>query len=209
MMPARCRLLVSLTLLLATSVAMADDGTPTAVVDRLDASLLGVLQQAEKLGYQGRLERLTPALEQAFDFAFMAEKALGSHWKDLSEPDRARWARAFKDLTLANYAARFERFSGQTFTRLGDEPGTNGTVLVQTKVTDPGDEDVELSYRLRTTEAGWKIIDVYLKGTVSELALRRSEYVSVLERDGFGALLATLDRKIADLTAGKLQRQAR
>ena len=76
--------------------------------------------------------------------------------------------------------------------------------MVKTKVTAPGDEDVELSYRLRETPAGPRIIDVYLKGTVSELALRRSEYTSVLEREGFPALIATVDRKIADLAAGKV-----
>lgn len=205
-MSIRAWLLATCAILILASSAGTEENAPAKVVDRLDASLLDVLRQAETLGYQGRLDRLTPALAEAFDLDFMAEKCLGRHWKDLDEQNRAQWLRTFRMLTLANYAARSDRFSGQTFTRLGEEPGTSGTVLVRTKVTNPAAEDVELSYRLRETNGRWKIIDVYLKGTVSELALRRSEYSSVLERDGFATLVSTVDTKITDLAAGNFKR---
>jgi phospholipid transport system substrate-binding protein len=68
----------------------------------------------------------------------------------------------------------------------------------------PQDEDVELTYRLRKEGDTWKIVDIYQKGTVSELALRRSEYSAVLKRDGFEALLKTVDAKTADYASGKL-----
>ena len=70
----------------------------------------------------------------------------------------------------------------------------------------PGGEDVELSYRLHDTNAGWRIVDVYLKGTVSELALRRAEYASVIDRSGFDELVATLRKRIGDLEAGRGRR---
>jgi len=46
------------------------------------------------------------------------------------------------------------------------------------------------------------IVDVYLDGTVSELALRRSEFVSIVKRQNLDALLVALDAKIAKLAAG-------
>ena len=45
----------------------------------------------------------------------------------------------------------------------------------------------------------WKIIDIYLNGTVSELALRRSEYSSMIKREGFDSLIVALNDKITDL----------
>ena len=39
------------------------------------------------------------------------------------------------------------------------------------------------------------------KGTVSELALRRSEYSTVLKRDGFAKLIETIDGKTQELAA--------
>jgi phospholipid transport system substrate-binding protein len=193
-------------LALGSSVGAGEiESPPVRVVNRLHEALLGVLRQAEVLGYKGRLDRLAPALDDAFDMDFMAEKSLGREWTVLSEEQKKRWCATFKELTRANYAARFNRYSGQTFEMLAEEPAARETVLVRTKVVDPADENVSINYRLHETEAGWEIIDVYLKGTVSELALRRSEYTSVLKRDGFEALISAVDRKIADLAAGRVE----
>jgi len=68
-----------------------------------------------------------------------------------------------------------------------------------TKLHVPGSEDVVLNYRLRAVEGGWRIIDIYLKGTVSELALRRSDFSSILKQKGFPELTAALDQKVAEL----------
>jgi phospholipid transport system substrate-binding protein len=181
---------------------------PAAVVERLNAALLEVLEQAEALGYRGRVERLAPVVAATFDQAFMAEKVLGRHWKGLGEQDRRRWVELFAELTTASYAGSFDRFSGQRFEVLGEEPGANGTRIVRTRLVNPGGEDVELSYRLQAAPA-WRIVDVYLKGTVSELALRRSDYASVLQREGFGALLTSVRARIDDLAAGRNGRPGR
>jgi phospholipid transport system substrate-binding protein len=79
------------------------------------------------------------------------------------------------------------------------EPATYGTVLVHTRLDEPNDEGVALDYRLRMVDGQWRIIDIYLNGTVSELALRRSEYSALIQREGFEALLAKLDERINDL----------
>jgi phospholipid transport system substrate-binding protein len=60
---------------------------------------------------------------------------------------------------------------------------------------------VKLDYRLRAADGDWKIVDVYLNGTVSELALRRSEYSSLIKREGLEALLAALDEHIDSLAS--------
>ena len=50
-------------------------------------------------------------------------------------------------------------------------------------------------------DGAWRVIDVYLNGTVSELALRRSEYSSALKRESLDWLIASIEDKIADLKA--------
>jgi phospholipid transport system substrate-binding protein len=103
----------------------------------------------------------------------------------------------------ANYAGRFNRYSGQTFETLGNEPAAHGTAIVRTRLRNPTGEDVDLTYRLHPAAAGWRIVDIYLKGTVSELALRRSEYAAVLQRDGFDSLLRIVEERITELSVGK------
>jgi len=171
----------------------------TPVVEKLHDALTEVMKSAETLGYQGRYTQLTPIVAEAFDLPFMARKTVGRHWKKLPECDQTRWIEAFGRLTTATYADRFEGYSGESFRTDAEEPAIHDTMMVLTTLTRPDDKDVQLNYRLRRTGDGWKIIDIYLDGTVSELALRRSEYSSVLKREGFENLVSTLDGKVADL----------
>ena len=97
---------------------------------------------------------------------------------------------------IANYAGRFDGYSGQSFETVGEEPSAQETVLVRTRLVQPEGEVVQLNYRLREANGSWKIIDVYLNGTVSELALRRSEYASLIKREGWNAVIAALDQRI-------------
>lgn len=180
--------------------AASADGAPISVVNRFHEVILGVMRQAKELGYEGRLARLAPAINDTFDLEYMATKVIGRNWNTLRAAEQDEWLATFAQLTRATYAGRFNRHSGERFETLGQESGAHETVIVRTTVVG-GEEDINLTYRLHDTAAGWKVIDVYFKGTVSEIALRRSEYSSVLKRDGFEALVATLNRKIEDLAA--------
>jgi phospholipid transport system substrate-binding protein len=53
-------------------------------------------------------------------------------------------------------------------------------------------EAVTLNYLLRSSGGDWKIVDVYLSGTISELAARRSEFSAILKSGGPDALTKTL-----------------
>ncbi len=195
--------LVLLALLLAPRAAPAETSEAVKVVETLHAALLDVMKQADSLGYEGRFDRLEPVLGRTFDLDFMAQKSVGRHWKELSPENQKRLIATFRRFTLANYAGRFDGWSGQRFETVGEDVSTHGTVIVKTRLVDPQDEDVQLNYRLGPVDDDWRIIDVYLNGTVSELALRRSENVSLLEREGIDSLLAALEERISVLAAGK------
>ena len=196
-------------LVVASVVRAAAADTPRATVERLDQVLLDVLKQADALGYRGRFERLAAPITDAFDLDFMAERSLGGEWQKLSEPERTRWRELFRQFTIANYAANFDRWADQRFEILGEEAGTSDTRAVRTRVRSSDHDDVDLTYRLRQMNAGWKIVDVYLKGTVSELALRRADFTAVLDRQGFAKLESSVRARLDDLAAGRGKRPLR
>ena len=194
-------------MLAVATIALADDSPATKVIARLNAVLLDTLQHAEALKYEGRFTKIAPAVDDTFDVDFMAEKSIGKYWKPLSDADQTRWKGVFREYMVANYAGNFNRFSGQRFEISGEEPSQNDTVVVHSKLFDPGGEDTELNYRFHQTPRGPRVIDVYLKGTVSQLALLRADYTSSLERGGLDALVTSVRAKIADLAAGRMKRQ--
>lgn len=177
--------------------AAADVPPASATIDAFHAQLLDVMKNAKQLGYDGRRAKLEVVLDATYDFPAMAQRSLGPAYGTLDQAQRDRFTQAFRGMTVRTYATRFEGWNGESFETKGQEDSVAGTVIVRS-VVHAKPEDVSLDYRLRDTPQGWRVIDVYLKGTVSELALRRSEYSAVLERDGFEALLSALERKIAE-----------
>ena len=176
---------------------------PSAAIDALHASLIDVMKNAEALGYAGREQKLRTVIPKYFDVDEMARQSLGGQqWKAASEDAKRRYLDTFARFMVANYAGRFDGFSGQSFETLGEVPGPRDTVIVKSRLLDPTDKNIDLNYRMHRVDGGWKVIDVYLNGSVSELALRRSEFVSIVKRENLDALLVALDAKIAKLAAG-------
>lgn len=184
---------------LSSALAAADG--PRQVIERLNTNLLEVMKNADELGYEGRHEQLEPVLEKSYDFPFMLRIALGPTWRELDDRQRAELTELFTDMSVANYAARFDGYVGEQFEILGEESGPRDAVLVQSRIVRPDDEPVELNYLLRESESGWRIIDVLLDARYSELARQRAEFAAVLRSGGVPDLVATLERKIAQLIA--------
>ena len=194
---------LTLALALGVTPASALDSSPCIeVVEKLHAAALEVMKQAETLGYAGRAERLAPVLDESMDLRFMAEKSVGRYWREASEQMQERLLKTFRRYIIATYAGRFDGYSGQHFETLGEEPALRDTRLVRTRITTPNEDSIALDYRLWQTNGSWKIVDVYLNGTVSELGLRRSEYTTVIKRDGLEALLTALEEKIIRFASG-------
>jgi phospholipid transport system substrate-binding protein len=190
-------------LLLPAARALADEaavpkpsGAAVAVIDHFHSVLLDVMKNADALGLEGRRDKLAPVLDATYDFPAMAQRSLSTGWAKLDASQRERFTAAFRGMTLRTYATRFDGYDGERFETMGEEASIASTVIVRSVLH--ADEDIHLDYRMRSTPAGFRVIDVYLSGTVSELALRRAEYTSVLERDGFDALVSALEKKVLD-----------
>ena len=132
--------------------------------------------------------------------AFMARAALSSAWKELDEPDQATFGDLTRRLSASRYADNFSSYGGQRFDTLDVEPAARDTILVKTLFVQPKDDDVRFDYRLRRVAAGWRVIDVQLDGMISELAIRRGQYRSLIEREGFPALVEAIEEKIEKLS---------
>jgi phospholipid transport system substrate-binding protein len=59
--------------------------------------------------------------------------------------------------------------------------------------------DVKLSYVMRQTPAGWKAVDVLADGSISRVAVQRSDFRALLANGGSPALVASLEQKVSEL----------
>jgi phospholipid transport system substrate-binding protein len=187
---------------LGSGPAAAADA-PTAVVDGFYKTLIQVMKQATTLGFDGRYKALQPAIETAFNLPLMVRLAVGPQWNSITPDQQKRLLEGFRRFTIATYANRFDGYDGEHFEIRGEKPGgAGGGTMVETRLVPQkgGGDPVELNYLVRQDDGRWQIIDVFLSGTISELATRRAEFTSVLRRDGAEGLAVMLERKVAELS---------
>ena len=72
-------------------------------------------------------------------------------------------------------------------------------VLVRSQIVRPNDAPVSINYVMHDNDEAWQIRDVYLGGSISELATRRSEFTGILRNAGVDGLIAVLNKKADEL----------
>ena len=186
-------------LVLLPSVPAAAEQTPIEEVQKYYDVLYDTWRRADELGFKGRFELLQPIVRETFNMDFIAQFTVGRYWKTLTDPQKTALVEAVTRLSAATYASRFDKYSGEQFVILDQKETSRGDLVVLTNIIDSKGKPVDINYLMRKDDETWRIVDVHLKGTISELATRRSEYTSVLKRHGFDGLLAAIDKRIAAL----------
>jgi phospholipid transport system substrate-binding protein len=128
----------------------------------------------------------------------MTQLAIGPAWTTLPEAQRQQVTQAFERYVTAVYAERFDKYSGERLEVVGEQPTGYGTI-VRTQILKSSGEPVHLNYLMVGGGSSWQIGDVYLNGTISELAAKRSEFSSILRTQGVNGLIAALNNKALTL----------
>ncbi len=173
----------------------ADNEAANLTVTTLHNALLEIMQQADVLGYDGRVKIMQPVIATHFNSRRIAEVVLGRHWAGLDEAQQEGFVRLFQQLSTATYASRFAGYDGESFHINTTERAKRGRLRVKTELRRPGKPSVTLDYLLQPTHGQWQIINVTANG-VSDLSLKRAEYTSVLKENGYNVLRDKLAAKV-------------
>ena len=167
---------------------------PETNVQSFYATLLTTIKSGPALGESGRYARLAPVVQQLFDVPYMTRLAVGTFWASLTPALQQQIISAFSHYIAATYAYNFDSYSGEQLQVLGEQPfGSYGT-LVQTRIVKADGAPVTINYLMhRNNDGTWQIADIYLDGTISQLAVQRSEFASILQNQGVGGLISTLN----------------
>jgi len=200
------------TMFVAASLALPIFAKPASVqaadpedsVHNLYDALLGTMKEGRVLGESGRYARIDPLIHRLFDIPFMVRLAVGTSWATLSPAQQQQVTAAFGRFISATYADRFDSYSGQQLEVTGRQ-SAGSSVIVKTRMLKAGGEAVNVEYLTRQNGGAWQITDVYLDGSISQLATQRSEFGAILRREGFDGLIAMLHRKV-DILTGNMAR---
>ena len=194
-----CKTSLTTLLLLAFGVpALALAGDPTDQIRQTTDKILAIVQTPDLKGPEKEAERqrqMRKVIDERFDWAAMARSALGKHWRDLTETQRAEFTGLFSELIEKNYMSKIESYSGEKILYKGDKVdgayGVTDVVISTLKGTD-----IPVSYRVLKKDAAWLVYDVNIEG-VSLVNNYRSQIGTILNRSSYAKLIAKIKAKIA------------
>ncbi len=198
--------------LLAAVAAMAATGRaraqpPDESLDQPLQALYTALEAAMRAGhatpFPQRFDALAPVVDRVFDLETVLKVSVGLRWDAMAPAQRDRLLRVYRRFTIATYVANFDRYDGERFQILPGTRDSGSDRIVGTEIVTR-DDHLRLDYVMRDGSGMWRAVDVLLDGSISRVAVQRSDFRKILANGDTDALIASLSRKIADLSDGSL-----
>jgi len=163
-----------------------------------------LMRAGQRTPFQQRFDRLAPIIDRVFDLDTILRVSVGLRWNTISDAARASLTTAFRRFTIATYVANFDSYDGEKFEIQPTPHPSGGNEIVMTRIVPPNGDAIRLDYVMHNTDGGWKVADILLDGTISRVAVQRSDFRAILANGDAPALIASLQRKTADLSGGTL-----
>ncbi len=195
-------LLIICAVMIPPTQARGDADGPVQVIEQFNATLIGAMKGGKELGYSGRYRLIDPVVRESFSMPYMASVSMGRYWKTLTKKQQQQLVEIYTEWSIASYAKNFDEYTGERFEMAGQPQTAGDNAKVLSKLINPKGKETEFEYRLRKADGTWRIVDIRISG-VSQLAHTRAQFVSVLDREGFDQLIATLKRKIQDFAGAE------
>ena len=181
--------------------ARAATSEPAAPVEKLYAALLGIMKQGRAVAFAQRYDAIAPVIDTVFDLPGILQVSVGPRWASLPADEQAALLEAYRRYIASTYVANFDQFNGQRFDVLPTTRAVGRDEVVQSRIIPVAGATRELDYAMRQVGGEWRIVDVLLDGSISRVAVQRSDFRALMT-GGSAALLASLRQKTADLQGG-------
>ena len=166
----------------------------TNTVNDLQKVLKEISQKNNSIFFQKTLK----AVRSFYDAEKMIQMIIGDHWNNISEEKKKELTEVFQTYIASNYLRMFEKISNPSFEQSAEKKIGKNYRLIKTFLILNKDERVEINYLLLKKNEEWKIFDVLLAGSVSEIATKKSEFRKYLKNGNVEELINAL-KKVSNL----------
>ena len=147
-----------------------------------------------------RYNQFAPVIDRDFDLNEILQVSVGLRWPSMDAAARGPLFTMFRAFTIASYASNFQD-GGTRFEVLPQTRAAGPDTIVETKLMPKDGDPVRIDYVIR----GGRIVDVLLNGSISRVAVQRSDFRSLLSSGSAGPLIDSLRRKVTDLSGGTMR----
>ena len=170
----------------------------------LHSALEAAMRAGRAIPFAQRFDALAPVVDRVFDLQTVLRVSVGMRWDTMPSSVRNHLLMAYRSFTVATYVANFDRYDGERFEILPGARDAGNDRIVDTELVTGRGEHLRMDYVMRDGKESWRAVDVLLQGSISRVAVQRSDFRKILTGGDADALIASLRRKIADLSDGAI-----
>jgi len=187
----------------ATPHDASGHGDPMQPIADLNAGLLRVMHTGKATSFDERVSVLTPIVTNAFDLAAILQSSVGpARWSTLPDAEKTELMNVFIRFTVDSYVANFNAYDGETFLIAPEMRHVGNDLVVQTKIVPASGDPTKMDYVMRQSDKGWRAVDILLDGSISRVAVTRSDFRALLAQGGASHLIESLRGKAVGLESG-------
>ena len=185
------------------SKAHAANAAAAAPIEALDQGLLAVMKAGTSTPFRQRFDMLAPIVDRTFDLPHILAVSVGPRMTGLPPAQQTALLDQFRRFTVASYVANFDS-PGDRIEVTGEQRPVGSDLVVATHIVPSHGEPVSIDYVMRQGAQGWRAIDVLLNGSISQNAVKRSDFRSLVSSASAQPLIDSLRRKVSELSGGAL-----
>lgn len=141
--------------------------------------------------------KLNTLFDKNVDVEWISKFVLGKNAKRIEDSQKASYNTAYRKYLLKTYVSRFRDYSGEVLKVLSTRKDDDNGFAVDAEIVRPKSENINLQFFVRFDKKNSPVIyDVVIEG-VSQLNTQRSEFDSIIARDGIDGLIAKLEGNVA------------
>ncbi|MDE2334998.1 MAG: ABC transporter substrate-binding protein [Rhodospirillales bacterium] len=188
--------------LLAPAAAQAAADPATVPLETFGGALIAAMKAGPSEPFDKRAASLRTAIVATFDLPTILAHSIGLDYAGYPAAQKSALLAAFTAFTVASWTANFDRWNGEVFRVLPQIRKLGAQQIVPTEIGIPGKPGTRLDFVMQQGAAGWQAVDILVDGTISRVAVQRSDFNALLMSGGPDALIASLRHKTAQLAAG-------
>jgi phospholipid transport system substrate-binding protein len=191
-------LLAGAVMLPVAALAEAPPAPAVPVAALLDALMTG-MRAGKATPFATRAAKLRPAIEGCFDLRAILQASVGLRWAGFTPAQQASLLDAFREFTVATWVANFDTDDGGRFELLPGLRAVGSDQVVATRIVPKDGDPTRLDYVMRQTPAGWRAVDILVEGSISRVAVQRSDFRALLSGGDPAPLIDMLKGKATGL----------
>ena len=130
-------------------------------------------------------------LRDKFDVPLITRLVVGRHWRRATDAQKQAFMLVFEEHIVTIYTAQLGVYNDEIVAIRNVASRTERDTIVGTEVMRSSDAPLQLDWLVREEAGAYRVIDIAAEG-VSLMTTKRSEFSSVIQRDGLDGLIEKL-----------------